>query len=283
MSFLLIFAKRFVAGETTDGAVEATKALNAQKVRATLDILGENVESEAQAASLADDYIRLLDVIKEHGLDANVSLKLTMMGLDVGDRFCRDNVERIVQKAAEYDNFVRVDMEGSAYTQRTLDLFYDMYKAHPNNVGIVIQSYLYRSEKDIEDAIAAGARVRLCKGAYKEPKEVAFPEKEDVNASYVKLMKRLLSAGNYPGIATHDEAIIEQAFAFAKENNIAPDRYEFQMLFGIRRDLQAKIAQDGFNMRTYVPFGKAWFPYFYRRMRERKENVLFVMKNYFKG
>lgn len=283
MSLLLVFAKRFVAGESIEGAIEATKALNGGRIHATLDILGENVTNEQEATALADDYIRLLDAIEEHDLDANVSLKLTMMGLDVGDTFCRGNVERILQKAAAHGNFVRVDMEGSAYTQRTLDLFYDMHRAHPENVGIVLQSYLYRSEKDVEDAIKAGCRVRLCKGAYKEPAEVAFPKKEDVNASYLKLMKRLMEAGSYPGIATHDQAMIDAAFAFAKERAIDPARFEFQMLYGIRRDLQAKIAVGGHHMRTYVPYGSAWFPYFYRRVRERKENLMFVMQNLIKG
>lgn len=283
MGVMLFLARRFVAGETIEGAVEATGALNEKRIHVTLDILGENVTNEAEATALADGYIGLLDEIALRKLDANVSIKLTMMGLEISDAFCRANVERILRKAEDYGNFVRVDMEGSAYTQRTLDLFYDMYRAHPGNVGIVLQSYLYRTEKDVEDAIKAGCRVRLCKGAYKEPKEVAYPRKDDVNAAYVKLMKRLLQAGNYPGIATHDLKIVSDALEYVREQGINPDRFEFQMLYGIRRDVQAKLAADGYNMRVYVPYGTAWFPYFYRRMRERKENVLFVLKHMFSG
>jgi proline dehydrogenase len=283
MGVMLFLARRFVAGETIEGATEATGALNEKRIHVTLDILGENVTNEAEAGALADGYIGLLDEIALRKLDANVSIKLTMMGLEIGDSFCRSNVERILRKAEQQGNFVRVDMEGSAYTQRTLDLFYDMYRAHPKNVGIVLQSYLYRTEKDVEEAIKAGCRVRLCKGAYKEPKDVAYPNKDDVNAAYVRQMKRLMEAGNYPGIATHDIEIIQEAKEFAKGRGIGPERFEFQMLYGIRRDVQAKLAADGYNMRVYVPYGTAWFPYFYRRMRERKENVLFVLRHMFSG
>ncbi|MFA6034398.1 MAG: proline dehydrogenase family protein [Myxococcota bacterium] len=283
MGIMLFMASRFVAGETQESAVEATAALNGAGVHVTLDILGEDVDSEAGAVEAADGYLRLLDGIAAGGVDANVSLKLTMMGLGISDGFCRGNVERILAKAAEHGNFVRVDMEGSAHTQRTLDLFYDMHRAHPKNVGIVLQSYLYRTENDIETAIAQGCRVRLCKGAYKEPAEVAFQDKDDVNAAYQRGMIRLLDAGSYPAIATHDEKMIQAAREHIMEKSIPPGRYEFQMLYGIRRDLQHSLASDGHNVRVYVPFGTAWFPYFYRRMRERKENAFFVLKHMFKG
>ncbi|MGC8927531.1 MAG: proline dehydrogenase family protein [Myxococcota bacterium] len=282
MSFLYIFAKRFVAGEELSEAIPAIKALNEKGIMVTFDHLGENVTTEEMAKSAADTYLDLLDVIKKEGLNSNVSVKLTQMGLDLGDEFCLNNVERIVKKAQELNNFVRIDMEGSAYTQRTLDITYKLFEKY-QNVGVVIQAMLLRSEEDVKELNKRGIRVRLCKGAYKEPASVAYQKKEQVNENYLKLMKILLTEGKYPGIATHDEKIIEECKRYISENKIESSRFEFQMLYGIRRDLQLQLVKEGFNMRVYVPYGKEWFPYFYRRLRERKENLFFVMKNFFKG
>ncbi len=282
MSFLIIFARRFVAGEELIEAVPAIKTLNEKGIMVTFDHLGENVSSEEMAKAAADSYLEILDVIQKEKLNSNVSLKLTQMGLDLGDDFCLQNVERIVSKAKENNNFVRIDMEGSAYTQRTLDITYKLFEKY-GNVGVVIQAMLLRSEDDIKELNRRGIRVRLCKGAYKEPESVAFQKKEQVNENYIKLMKMLLLEGNYPGIATHDEKIIGECKRFSQENKIENSRFEFQMLYGIRRDLQVSLVKEGYNMRVYVPYGKEWFPYFYRRLRERKENVFFVLKNFFKG
>ncbi len=282
MSFLFIFAKRFVAGEELDAADPVIRALNEKGIMATFDHLGENVSSEQMATEAATSYLDILDTIEKEKLNSNVSLKLTQMGMDMGDEFCLTNVERIVKKAKEKNNFVRIDMEGSAYTQRTLDITYKLFEKY-GNVGVVIQAMLIRSEDDVRELIRRGIRVRLCKGAYKEPESIAFKKKEQVNENYVKLMKMLLKEGNYPGIATHDEKIIDECKKFASENNIDRSKFEFQMLYGIRRDLQVELVKEGYNMRVYVPYGKEWFPYFYRRLRERKENVFFVLRNYFKG
>jgi len=282
MSFLYLFAKRFVAGEELEEAVPPIKVLNEKGIMVTFDHLGENVNTEQEATAAADSYLQILEVIQRESLKSNVSLKLTQMGLDLGDEFCLRNVERIVKKAKEIDNFVRIDMEGSTYTQRTLDITFKLFEQY-KNVGVVIQAMLLRSESDIKELIKRGIRVRLCKGAYKEPESVAYQKKEQVNENYKKLMKMLLKEGNYPAIATHDENMIEEAKRFIEENKIDKSRFEFQMLYGIRRDLQELLARDGYNMRVYVPYGKEWFPYFYRRLRERKENLFFVMKNFFKG
>jgi proline dehydrogenase len=282
MSFLYLFAKRFVAGEELEEAIPPIKALNEKGIMVTFDHLGENVKNEQEATAAADSYLQILDVIQREGLNSNVSIKLTQMGLDLGDDFCLKNVERIVKKAKELNNFVRIDMEGSNYTQRTLDITYKLFDEY-KNVGVVIQAMLLRSESDIKTLIKRGIRVRLCKGAYKEPESIAYQKKEQVNENYKKLMKMLLKDGNYPAIATHDEEIIEEAKRFAEENGIDRSRFEFQMLYGIRRDLQIALAREGYNMRVYVPYGKEWFPYFYRRLRERKENLFFVMRNFFKG
>jgi proline dehydrogenase len=282
MSFLYLFAKRFVAGEELEEAIPPIKALNEKGIMVTFDHLGENVKNEQEATAAADSYLQILDVIQREGLNSNVSIKLTQMGLDLGDDFCLKNVERIVKKAKELNNFVRIDMEGSNYTQRTLDITYKLFDEY-KNVGVVIQAMLLRSESDIKKLINSGIRVRLCKGAYKEPESIAYQKKEQVNENYKKLMKMLLKDGNYPAIATHDEEIIEEAKRFAEENGIDRSRFEFQMLNGIRRDLQIALAREGYNMRVYVPYGKEWFPYFYRRLRERKENLFFVMRNFFKG
>lgn len=277
------FAGRFVAGETLDTALAAVARLNARGITASLDLLGESVHNEAEAQRAGEAYIAMLDRIHERKADANVSVKLTAMGLDISEDLCVVIVHTILQRARDYGSFVRIDMESSEYTQRTLDLFEQrLYPAYPQNVGIVLQSYLFRTFADVERAILLKARVRLCKGAYKEPETVAYPDKKDVDANYIRCMHELMLNGNYPGIATHDEAIIREARRFAKANDIAPDRYEFQMLYGVRRDLQDQLVREGYRLRVYVPFGTQWYPYLMRRLAERPANVAFLTGSVFK-
>lgn len=274
------FASRFVAGETLDEALQAVKALNAKGITASLDLLGESVNNEREARAAAAEYLTILDRIHQQKLDANVSLKLTAMGFDISEELCVSIMHDILERAQAYDTFVRLDMEGSAYTERTLKLFYDrLYPQYKANVGIVLQSYLYRTWSDVEQAIQARPRVRLCKGAYKEPASVAYPEKREVDANYVKCMHALIERGTYPGIATHDPAIIAEAKRFAKEQSIDLSRFEFQMLYGVRRDLQEQLVKDGYRMRVYVPFGTQWYPYLMRRLAERPANVAFITGN----
>jgi proline dehydrogenase len=275
------FATRFVAGETAEAAVAALRDLNAAGLSATLDLLGEAVARPEEARQARDAYLDLLDRIRAAGADANVSVKLTQMGLDIDDTLCRENVELIARRAREHGNFVRIDMEGSAYTERTLRLFTErlLPTFGRDHVGIVLQSYLRRTAGDTETMIGLGARVRLCKGAYKEPAAVAYPAKRDVDASFVACLERLLSRGHHPGVATHDEAIIAHARAYAQRNGIARDRFEFQMLYGVRRDLQTALRRDGYRVRVYVPFGGHWYPYLMRRLAERPANVAFIVGN----
>lgn len=271
------FASRFVAGETLDTAMEAVRGLNSRGITASLDLLGEGVRNETEARATAQQYVNMLDRIASQGADANVSLKLTAMGLDVSEELCLRLMDDVLSRARDHDTFVRIDMESSAYTQRTLDMFEErLYPAFRDNVGIVLQSYLYRTMADVEDAIRLRARVRLCKGAYNEPDTVAFPDKKDVDDSYIRAMRLLLARGNYPGIATHDEAVIDDVKRFALEQGIATDRFEFQMLYGIRRDLQDQLVEEGYRMRVYVPFGTQWYPYLMRRLAERPANVAFL-------
>lgn len=277
------FASRFVAGETIETGVQAAVDLSAKNITSSLDLLGESVTAESEAVAARDQYLQMLDRMAAAKVEVNVSVKLTQMGLDIGEELCAANMLRILDKAKALGGFVRLDMEGSDYTQRTLDFFrqrlYEPYGAH---CGVVIQSMLRRSEQDVEDLIAIRARVRLCKGAYLEPPSVAFPDKADVDRSYVKLMQRLLSAGNYPGLATHDEALIGQAREFAGRERIGTERYEFQMLYGVRRDLQTRLRRAGHNMRVYIPFGTQWYPYLMRRLAERPANIAFVLGNMLK-
>ena len=274
------FANRFVAGETVDTALAAVTRLNARGITASLDLLGESVHNEAEARAAGDAYVKMLDRIHQQKANANVSLKLTAMGLDISEDLCVSIMHRILQRARDYATFVRIDMESSEYTQRTLDLFEQrLYPAYREHVGIVLQSYLYRTFADVERAIQLKARVRLCKGAYKEPETVAYPAKKDVDSNYVRCLHDLMMKGNYPGIATHDEAIIKEAKRFAKEKNIPADRYEFQMLYGVRRDLQDRLVREGYRMRVYVPFGTQWYPYLMRRLAERPANVAFITGN----
>ncbi len=274
------FATRFVAGETLDTALAAVRKLNGKGITASLDLLGESVHNEEEARASAREYIEILDRIHTDRLKANVSLKLTAMGLDVAEDLCVANLQNILECAAAHGSFVRLDMEGSAYTQKTLDIFYDrLYPSFRGNVGIVLQSYLYRTFEDVIEANRVGARVRLCKGAYKEPASLAYPEKRDADDSYLRCMRALLSDGHYPGIATHDEAIVRETKRFARDNDVAADRYEFQMLYGVRRDLQEKLVREGYGMRVYVPFGTQWYPYLMRRLAERPANVAFITGN----
>lgn len=274
------FASRFVAGETVETAVEAVRDLNRRGITATLDLLGESVSREEETAQARDTYLQMLDRIAEAGVQSNVSVKLTQMGFDISEPACRANMTAILERAKARGNFVRVDMESSAYTQRTLDFFYrDLFPAFAPHVGVVIQSCLRRSADDIAGLIAKGVRVRLCKGAYLEPPEVAFPDKADVDRAYVTLMQRLLQEGTYPGLATHDAAIIQQARDFTTAQEIDRSRFEFQMLYGVRRDLQDQLRAAGYNVRVYVPFGTQWYPYLMRRLAERPANIAFILGN----
>ncbi len=274
------FASRFVAGETIEEAVKAARDLQATGITPSLDLLGESVTVEAEAVAARDQYLAMLDQMARQGVEVNVSVKLTQMGLDIGEDLCYVNMSRILDKAREFGGFVRLDMESSEYTQRTLDFFSQrLFGTYGHHCGVVIQSALRRSERDIADLIAMKARVRLCKGAYLEPPAVAFPDKADVDRNYVLLMERLLTQGNYPGIATHDETILNHARQFVRRQNIGADRFEFQMLYGVRRDLQARLRQTGYNMRVYIPFGTQWYPYLMRRLAERPANIAFILGN----
>ncbi|MFL6436256.1 MAG: proline dehydrogenase family protein [Terriglobales bacterium] len=274
-------SERFVAGTTVEEALKATQETNALGMSVSLDNLGENVTNANEARHSAELYHQLLDRINERKLDANVSLKLTHMGFDVDQQLATDITGALVQHARQKRNFVRVDMEGSPYTQRTLDLVRAIHSHNGNRgtVGAVIQAYLRRSESDVRKLTSEGIRIRLCKGAYKEPPEIAFPDKSDVDANYVNLMKILLKSSVYHGIATHDEKMIEATIAFARSENIPASAFEFQMLYGIRRDLQRGLVKQGWRMRVYIPFGTEWYPYFMRRLAERPANALFVARN----
>jgi proline dehydrogenase len=269
-------ATRFVAGETLEQALDVARRLKGEGITVTLDHLGESVSTLEEASAARDAYLGVTA-----GLEFNVSLKLTQFGMDVSYDQCLANVEQLARKAAETGGFVRVDMESSEYTHRTLHLVRDLHARH-GAVGIVIQAYLLRSRDDIESLNAAGVRVRLCKGAYLEPAAVAFPEKRDVDHNYFDLAAQLLDGGVYPAFATHDEALISRIERYVADHKIARDAFEFQMLYGIRRDLQARLVAEGYRMRVYVPFGRAWYPYYMRRLAERPANVLFMLKNLFR-
>ncbi len=278
---------RFVAGTQVDDVLRAARTLNDAGLTVSVDNLGENVTNVEEAQASARLYHQLLDAIAYNKLRSNVSLKLTHMGLDVDPHLTHDLVRGLVAKAASMlpKNFVRVDMEGSPYTQRTLDFVHELHSLPGNGdcVGAVIQSYMRRSQADVEKLLGGGIRIRLCKGAYKEPPDIAFQKKSEVDASYVSLMKMMMMSGLYHGLATHDESIIKQAKAFAVAEKIARDSFEFQMLHGIRRDLQQSLVKDGWRVRVYVPFGTEWYPYFMRRLAERPANVFFVAKNFFRS
>ena len=279
-------SSRFVAGTEVEDALRATRAVNQAGMSVSIDNLGENVTKAEEARSSAQLYHQLLDQIAVRKLDANISLKLTHMGLDVDEALAHELASGLVAKAATMipPNFVRVDMEGSPYTQRTLDFVDELHRQPENQgrVGAVIQSYMRRAASDIEKLLDEGIRIRLCKGAYKEPPEIAFQKKSEVDANYVKLMKILMKSGIYHGLATHDEKIINQAKAFATKNRISRDAFEFQMLYGIRRDLQQGLVREGWRMRVYIPFGAEWYPYLMRRLAERPANALFIARNLFR-
>ena len=274
------FASRFVAGETLDAAVAAVRELNGRGISASLDVLGESVTSVEEARASAAMVVETQERIAAEKLDCNVSVKLTQMGLDLDRGLCAENMGRILERGRDLGMFVRIDMESSAHTERTLDLFErDFLPAHGERVGIVLQSYLRRTAADVDRLLGARARVRLCKGAYDEPAAVAFPAKTDVDRSYAELMERLLEHGNHPAIATHDPALIARARQFVAAKGITADRFEFQMLYGVRRDLQEELQRAGFHVRVYVPFGTHWYPYFMRRLAERPANVAFIVGN----
>jgi proline dehydrogenase len=277
------FASRFVAGETLDSAVAAVQTANQADLTATLDLLGESVSTREEAESARAQVSRILERIDSDNLDANVSIKLTQMGLDIDEVFCADNVRQLLEVARQLGIFVRIDMESAAYTERTLRLFTEtLYPVYGDLVGTVIQTALYRSSPDIKELVKLGARVRLVKGAYMEPEEIAFPDKRDVDRAFADLTEVLLSEGNYPAIATHDVALIDHTREYAAANGITPDRFEFQMLYGIRRDLQTSLREEGYNVRIYVPFGTQWYPYLMRRLAERPANLAFIVGNVFK-
>jgi proline dehydrogenase len=275
------FSARFVAGEALDDALRVGHKINSEGITLTLDHLGESVTSLAEAARARDVYVETLAAIHENAIHGNVSLKLTQFGLDLSAAECRANVAMLVADAARLGSFVRVDMEASAYTERTLGLVEDLH-AQYGAVGTVIQSYLRRSRKDVERLCASHIRVRLCKGAYLEHADVAFPRKADVDRNYVELMQLLLDEGEYPAFATHDERIIEQTKTYAARRGIGASCFEFQMLYGIRRDLQRRLVKEGYGLRLYVPFGKAWYPYFMRRLAERPANLFFLTRHLFR-
>jgi proline dehydrogenase len=274
------FAARFVAGEGVETAATAALELKKLGIMTSLDLLGESVTRESDAVAARDQYLAMLDHLATSGADVNVSVKLTQMGLDIDEELCAANMRQILEKARALGGFVRLDMEGSAYTQRTLDFFEQrLFGEFGPHTGVVIQSCLRRSAVDIDHLIAIGARVRLCKGAYLEPAEVAFPDKADVDQAYRTLMERLLREGYYPGLATHDQRILEHAREFVTREGIPARQFEFQMLYGVRRDLQERLRKEGFNMRVYVPFGTQWYPYLMRRLAERPANIAFILGN----
>ena len=277
----LRFSQRFVAGTHLHDVIHAAQVVNEWGAGVSIDNLGENVTNAEEAKYSAELYHRMLDEIHERKLNANISLKLTHMGLDVSEELSFRLVTELVDHAVRINNFVRVDMEGSPYTQRTIDFVRGLHRlpGHAGRVGTVIQSYLFRSQKDVDDLLSERIRIRLCKGAYKEPPDIAFPKKADVDGNYLKLARTLMKSGVFHGIATHDEKIISELKQFARAENIPALAYEFQMLYGVRRDLQQQLVREGYGLRVYIPFGSEWYPYFMRRLAERPANVLFIAKN----
>jgi len=275
------FARRFIAGETADEAIAQAREIQASGLLLTLDQLGESITTLGEAEAATAVYLTLINKIRAAGIDRNISIKPTQLGLDIDPAVCVDNVKRILSLAREHDFFVRIDMENTPYIQKTLDMFSAVWNQGFRNTGVVLQSAVFRSEEDAKAVSALGARVRLVKGAYKEPGAVAYQAKADVDNAYVRIMKYLMMGGHYPAIATHDPKMIDATRAFATEKGIGKDRFEFQMLYGIRRDLQTSLMAEGYRMRVYVPFGKQWFPYFMRRLGERPANVGFILKGVF--
>ena len=272
------FARRFIAGETAAEAIEAARAVEARGMAVTMDLLGESVTNLASADAATRDYIAVIEAMIASGIGRNISLKLTQLGLDVDRASAIDNLRKILERAEPAGFFVRIDMENSPYTEVTLDIYDTLWRHGYHHLGVVLQSALYRSEKDLQAINTFGGRVRLVKGAYQEPKTVAYQKKADVDAAYARMVKALLIGGHDAAIATHDPAMIELARTIAREHQIAPDRFEFQMLYGVRRDLQAMLVKAGYRVRVYIPFGREWFPYFMRRLGERPANVAFVIR-----
>jgi len=281
MKLPFVLAKRFVAGESFDQAMPKVKALNEKEIKVTLDLLGENVEDRQTADETVENYIKLLNDINESELDSTISIKLTMMGLDIDRNYCRDNLFKLLDVARENDQFVRIDMEGSDYTQMTIDIFKEAFQEYGKHVGIVIQAYLHRTKEDIEELAEIGADVRLCKGAYKEPKDIALQNMDDIREAFKEYAEVLLDKTPYPRIATHDDELISWTKEYTQANDIGKSRFEFQMLYGLRQETMEEFAAKNFNARIYVPFGTMWFPYFKRRLMERKENIWFVLSTLF--
>lgn len=275
-------AKRFVAGETFKAAIPKVQELNQKGIKVSLDLLGENVKDRKTADATTVEYVDLLKGIKDMGLDSNISIKLTMLGLDIDEQYCVDNLHTLLDVAKENGQFIRLDMEGSPYTQRTIDILKKAHKDYPGHVGTVIQAMMHRTKNDIPDLVSVGADVRLCKGAYKEPSNIAIQNMPDIRQAFKGYAKQLLGVTPYPRMATHDDELIQFVLDYTKENGISKDRFEMQMLYGLRQNTCEELAANGYNVRVYVPYGTMWMPYFTRRLRERKENVWFVVSTLFK-
>lgn len=282
MKLPFALARRFVAAETFEETIPKIKEINKKNIKVTLDLLGENVREKTTADETVEIYIRLLNSIHDAGLRSTISIKLTMMGLDINEDYCKENLFKLLDEAQKLKSFVRIDMEGSDYTQQTIDIFKAAHKKYGKHVGIVIQAYLKRSEKDIHDLSAMGADVRLCKGAYKEPADIALQSMPEIREAFKEYAKILLEKTSFPRIATHDDELIHWVKSYTTENNISKDRFEFQMLYGLREETMVEFARNGYHARMYVPYGTMWFPYFKRRLMERKENILFVLSMMFK-
>ncbi len=281
MKLPFFLARKFVAGEDFDHALPRIQELNDKNIQVTLDKLGENVDNKSMASESAETYRILLDKIDEAGLDSTISVKLTMMGLDIDDELCRDNLFKVLDKAQKTNNFVRIDMEGSDYTQATIDIFKQAYKKYGKHVGIVLQAYLHRTKEDVRDLADMGADVRLCKGAYSEPERIALQNMNAIRDAFKEYAEVLLEKTSYPRIATHDDELIKWTLDYTDRNNIGPSRFEFQMLYGLRQTTMEDLTEDGYNSRIYVPYGTMWFPYFKRRLMERKENIWFILTTMF--
>jgi proline dehydrogenase len=282
MKLPFVLAKRFVAGESFIDAVPEVEQLTKKNIKITLDLLGENVTDRKMADKTVSDYIGLLESISEAGLQSSISIKLTMLGLDIDGDYCKENLFKLLDVAKKHDQFVRIDMEGSDYTQVTIDLFEEAFEEYGKHVGIVIQAYLHRSKQDIEELAELGADVRLCKGAYNEPKDIALQKMNDIRTAYKDYAKVLLEKTDYPRMATHDDELIEWVKDYAAQKGIGKEHFEFQMLYGMRQETMEELSDEGYNARIYVPFGTMWFPYFKRRLLERKENIWFVIATLFK-
>lgn len=282
MKLPFVLARRFVAGESFDEAIPAVEQINQKDIKVTLDLLGENVKDRGMAKGMVENYIELLNSINESSLKSTISIKLTMLGLDIDKTFCRENLFKLLDVAKEYNQFVRIDMEGSDYTQATIDLYKDAFRQYGKHVGIVIQAYLHRSKNDIPELAEMGADIRLCKGAYKEPERIALQNMSSIREAFKEYAKILIEKTTYPRIATHDDELLEWTKSYSEDNNIGKARFEFQMLYGLREETMEQLADEGYNTRIYVPFGTMWLPYFKRRLLERKENIWFVLTTMFK-